>query len=509
MLKRHDGQIDIFNSMIFERLIPKDHLLIKIDAFVDFSNVYDIVKESYSEIGRGSWDPLIVFKMCLLGYLYRLSDTKVIERTKTDVAFRWFLGLSLDDSLPDDSTMSRFRTNRMKDIGFSELFTDIVQQCISKDLIKTNRYIIDTTDVAANTNYPREKRLLHEAFRRVIKEVERYDALFAEVTLKSFELEVNSEKEKNEKLSIESLCQIAYKYTEEIYLRMYEELREHQKSHDAFVTLWRIIEQYSVKGSKDKIISCVDPDARIGYKTKHSQKRGYKNHIIVDEDSEIIIASEQTPFNVPDCKEFCSLLDKAAELGLKPEEVSADKAYGTIDNRAHAKDKEITSNIAFYDMSDVEYSKFDIKMFQISEDLKHAKCPGGYISQENRFSKDGSLVKFSFPRETCSQCPLRAQCLSKGYLEKGLGRIIEVAKRYDAVVRDIARNETPEFEEAYNRRYIVERRFATMVMNHGLRRCRYLRMKGARIHITMANIACNIIRMVGILGSRSRPSIAV
>ncbi len=61
------------------------------------------------------------------------------------------------------------------------------------------------------------------------------------------------------------------------------------------------------------------------------------------------------------------------------------------------------------------------------------------------------------------------------------------------------RNITKEFEEASNKRYKVERRFAAMVRKHGLRRCRYLRLKGAKIHITLANMACNIVRMVNLL----------
>jgi transposase len=42
-----------------------------------------------------------MFKILILEYLYCLSDVKVVERTKTDVVFRWFLGLKLDDSVPD------------------------------------------------------------------------------------------------------------------------------------------------------------------------------------------------------------------------------------------------------------------------------------------------------------------------------------------------------------------------------------------------------------------------
>ncbi len=68
------------------------------------------------------------------------------------------------------------------------------------------------------------------------------------------------------------------------------------------------------------------------------------------------------------------------------------------------------------------------------------------------------------------------------------------------------RIETKEFKEAINKRFKVERRFATMVRNHGLRRCRYLRTERAKIHITLANMACNIVRVVNLL---CQPSVAM
>ena len=63
--------------MIFERLIPKDHLLVKIDSIIDFSFVYDKVKDKYSPLGRESKDPLMMMKILLLEYLYTLSDVQV------------------------------------------------------------------------------------------------------------------------------------------------------------------------------------------------------------------------------------------------------------------------------------------------------------------------------------------------------------------------------------------------------------------------------------------------
>ncbi|WP_278278715.1 transposase [Acetobacterium bakii] len=83
-------------------------------------------------------------------------------------------------------------------------------------------------------------------------------------------------------------------------------------------------------------------DARVAHKTPAKSKTGYKDHIIIDEDSEIILASVQTPFNTGDGKKLIELLEKTeTQVGLKPKELSADKAYGETENRAYLKDAHI------------------------------------------------------------------------------------------------------------------------------------------------------------------------
>ena len=99
--------------MIFEKLVPKDHLLIKINSIIDFSFIYDKVKDRYSHVGRGSEDPVMMVKILLLEYLYNLSDPEVVNRIQTDIALRWFLGLGIYDEVPDDTTISHFRVNRL------------------------------------------------------------------------------------------------------------------------------------------------------------------------------------------------------------------------------------------------------------------------------------------------------------------------------------------------------------------------------------------------------------
>lgn len=510
MLGRKSEQIDIFNSMIYEKLIPEDHLLVRIDSIMDFSFIYDIVKDKYSDIGRKSDDPVVLFKLNLLEYLYRLSDPSVITRAQTDVAFRWFLGLNLDDELPDDTTISYFRIHRMGENGFEDVFNEVVKKCIKDNLVGKRRYIIDSTNVDANVNYPSIRRLICNAFRKVVREIDKFNNTLAAEVLKDFENEIDLEYEKSDKVPVLKFCEIARKYAEYIYLRTYDELQNNNKYQDVYSILWDIIEQYSTAGTKDKIISCVDPDARVAHKSPGVTKRGYKDHIIVDEDSEIILASTQTPFNIGDEKELTDLIEKVEEkFDLKPQEVSADKVYGTNDNRAFLKDEEITSNIDFYDNSNIQYKKFDLRKFNIAEDLKSAVCPNGAVSKKYAVSKDNTYVILTFDAKPCTECPLRDQCLGENELNKNKGRTIKLSTRYDAVIKDIHRVSTEEFKEAKNKRNKIERCFATLVRNHGLRRCRFLRLKGASIHIILANTACNLVRMINLLIPQNHSSIAM
>lgn len=505
MLKKNRPQLDMFDHIIFEKLVPKDHLLVKIDSIINFSFIYELVKDQYSPIGRASIDPVMLVKIFLLEYLYRLSDVAVVKRIQTDIVFRWFLNLGINDTVPDDTTLSFFRVQRLKEEHFEAFFIEIVKKCIDLDLIRSNRFIIDSTDVAANVNYPSEKKLARRAFNKVIQEVDQFNELLAAEIETAIELELDLTYEKSEKVSWQKYFEITQKYLDKLYIKTYDELQTNQKYLDAFGLCYDLLDQYT-HNKKDKIVSIVDPDARVAHKSPGNIKKGYKDHIIIDEDSEIILASSQTPFNEGDGKKLKELLQKAeSQVGLKPNELSADKAYGEIENRAFLKDNHIISNIAFYKESSRDSEYFKIKDFIFSDDFKTVTCPNGKstnafkIKHEKAQNRD--MKEFQFDTKDCSQCPLIDQCIYRlkngKYCHKS--RHVTVYLRHDAVLTDQARVVTPEFTIAYNKRYKIERRFATLVRNHGLRRCRYVKLRGAKIHITLANLATNIIRMVALL----------
>lgn len=292
-----------------------------------------------------------------------------------------------------------------------------------------------------------------------------------------------------------------------LYIKTYDLLQESNKEgskyQEAFDICYTLANQY-LNNEKDKIVSIVDPEARVAHKSPGNVKRGYKDYILVDEDSEIILSSVQTPFNVGDEKKLKELVEKIENnFEIKPKEITADKVYGTTDNRAYLKDNSITSNIAFYKESDREATYFGLKDFEISEEVDSVKCTNGITSTnyEIVIDKGKEFKKFKFDRKDCEKCKYGDKCLYKNKNGKFIrkSKDLKVPNRYDAILNDLKHVKTEEFEVAYNKRYKVERRFATMVRNHGLRRCRYLKLKGAKTHITMANIVCNIVRMVNIL----------
>jgi transposase len=511
-MNKNSRQVNFFEQTLFEHLVPNDHLLRKIEDAFDFDKFYEKLKLKYSEKGRTSKDPVMMIKILLLEFIYNLSDVQVARRIQTDIAFRWFLGLSFDDGSPDDTTISYFRTHRLDEDDFQDLFEEIVHQCISMSLVKKRRYIVDSTNVNANVNYPSDKKLLRQACEKLSSQILEFNPTLAQQWIVELEKKIEHLYTLKESVAAKEHYEIAKEMLAVLFCKTYNELQENSKYTQAYTVCYDIVDHFlNQKG--DKIISTVDIDARVAYKSPGNAKKGYKNHIIMDEDSEIILGSTQTPFNVGDQKELLPLVDQIEDkYNLKPEELSADKVYGTIKIRSGLKDKGIISNINFYNESNEKevVDCYTAKDFAIAEDLLTATCPQGNVSAYRntviiKKSEDGlPYYDFVFDRKHCDHCPLREECL-----QKIKGKIISKAKklrvssRYDALYADKERTKTPDFQVAMNMRFKIERRFATQVLHRGARRSRYIGMKRTSIQINLVNTVTNIIRAIRIIESLS------
>lgn len=151
MLRPKSLQNSFYGSYLYDRIIPVDHLLRKINQVVDFSFVNELVKDRYNpDFGRPAEDPEFMLRLCLLQYLYGDSDRHVIDNAKMNLGYKFFLNLAIDEEVPDDTTISYFRAKRLREEKFRQIFENIVKQCIDKGLVKGKRQIIDSTHIVAD-----------------------------------------------------------------------------------------------------------------------------------------------------------------------------------------------------------------------------------------------------------------------------------------------------------------------------------------------------------------------
>ena len=114
--ERKEAQNEI-EVVMLEELVPQDHLLRKIDKYIDFSLIRDLTRVLYCHTnGRPAVDPVVLFKMLFIGYLYGIrSERQLVKDIEVNLAYRWFLGYLITEKIPDSSTISQNRIRRFKD----------------------------------------------------------------------------------------------------------------------------------------------------------------------------------------------------------------------------------------------------------------------------------------------------------------------------------------------------------------------------------------------------------
>src|SRR5580693_8976421 len=116
MGERRVMQEALFYGFSFERHVPDDHLLRKIDRFVDLSEVRAHLEPYYSETGRPSIDPELIIRMLIVGYSFGIrSERRLCEEVHLNLAYRWFCRLGLDGKVPYHSTFSKNRHGRFRE----------------------------------------------------------------------------------------------------------------------------------------------------------------------------------------------------------------------------------------------------------------------------------------------------------------------------------------------------------------------------------------------------------
>ena len=154
MLERGKMDRNVIEMVEIDRLVPEGHLLRKIDKAIDFNCLYEMVEALYSENnGRPSVDPVVLLKMVLLQHLYGLpSLRRTAEEVSLNIAYRWFLGYTLQEETPHFSTVSYNFRHRFTEETVDRVFAWILEEVAQAGYLSPKAVFIDGTHIKANAN---------------------------------------------------------------------------------------------------------------------------------------------------------------------------------------------------------------------------------------------------------------------------------------------------------------------------------------------------------------------
>ena len=459
---------------------------------VDFSFVYDELKEKYSStMGRNAEDVIRMFKYLLLKNYYKLSDRDLIARTKTDMLFKYFLDYSPEEiNLIDPSLLTVFRRERLSNKeNEEETSTNLMDKLISKTveialeegLIKVkNKIIQDSTHTNAMYQHisPREE---------LIKQAK-------ELRKSIYKIDETMHDKMPKKRESTGLLEDQIKYTKELLDLVKDDAR--------FTTIPAINEkinmleetmndtEYEIEYSKDK-------DAKIGHKTADTSFFGYKTHIAMTPER-IITAATITTGEKHDGKELKKLVEKSQANGIEVEAVIGDGAYSEKENIEYCEDNNIKlasklSKIVTHGNSQRNNS------FEYNKDAGMYVCKAGHMAikkakQGSKESKQGNqkVECYYFDVEKCKHCKLKDGCYKEGSKYK----TYSVKIKDDTHIKHMDYMETEEFKELYSERYKIEAKNSELKSNFGYDTANSCGKSGITIQGASALFLVNIKRII-------------
>lgn len=491
------------DRLVFEKLVPADHYLRRVKALIDFEAFRELLRGVYSpNRGRPAEDPVRLIKLEFLEFHYGLSDREVIAEAQVNVAFRFFLGLSLDSPLPSPALLSQFRT-RLGAERHQALFNEIVRQARAHGLVKDRLRLKDATHVVANVAIPSALELVAQVRQRLLAALRPYaPERVAEEEREAARIHTATADLKDEKrlaYRVAHLQQIvAWADELEAGLGPAPEPpdRQRQALERALALAHKVLADQEDPRGPDRVRSAVDPDARRG---KHgAYYDGYQLDLLVDAESEIITALEVLPGNGDEAADSEHLL-RAEETahGNDVEALSVDGILSTRGEILRTLEDPQGLGVEVYTPPPVATRPegfFAPEQFTLDEQGKVLTCPGGQQTRSRYPNTHGTGWRFYFQRSQCRHCPLLSQCID--HLSAHHGRTV-IKNDYQAEYDRLrARAQTARYQAVRREHPKVERKLAEIVQRHGGRRTRYRDRWRVKIQYLLLGLVVNIKRIV-------------
>jgi transposase len=425
-------------------------MLRQINDLVDFSFVYEELKERYClDNGRNAIDPIRMFKYLLLKAIFELSDVDIVERSKYDMSFKYFLDMAPEDAVIDASSLTKFRKLRLKDMNLLDmLIGKTVEISLEKGIIKSNSIIVDATHTKARYNQKSPREILLDRSRKLRKAVYTADeSLKAKLPAKNT----------NDVLEDE----IAYCQKLIAVLEVEGGICELPKIKEPLNLL-----KETVADDLEQLRISEDQDARVGHKSADSSFFGYKTHIAMTEER-IITAAVVTTGEKNDGKQLQTLIEKSKATGMEVKTVIGDTAYSEKENIKYSNENDLEL-VAKLNPGITQGNRKKEDEFQYNKDAGMYVCKAGHmaIRKARGGKKDvgaNQVDTYYFDVEVCKRCPMREGC----YKEGAKSKTYSVSIKSDEHTEQMAFQGSEYFKTKAKERYKIEAKNSELKHRHG------------------------------------------
>lgn len=458
MMTRQKYKNDCIILKTIDDIVPEEHLVRKIDAAIDLKFIEDEVESLYSAFGKPSIPPLVLFKLLIINYMFGINSMrKTCEECEVNMAYRWYLGLSIDDKIPDYSTWSQNYIRRYRNTEiFKTIFKRILKQAKEYKMLNMKTVFGDGTHQKASANK------------------NKYEDLEVEIEAKTYDeellKEINEIREKLKKKTFDSIEKIEKDFDE------------------------KTGEEIEVKKRKNIKSSTTDPESGYYHKGEHEKCFAYTHQAFSDGNG-FVLACSTNAGNMHDSVAFDGVYEELMDdYEEEIDNVCLDSGYNTP---AICKKIEDTEKEALMPYSRPKGRKdkevFNKKEYEYNKELDCYICPTGEILELKTVDKQGYKI-YKSDRKSCSTCPLREKCTKSKNNQKVITRHIWQDKKDEVNEKrygELFKSEYPK------RKQTVERIFADCKEQHGLR---FTRVRGLEKNSNQALLifACHNLKKMAI-----------
>ncbi|MDT0648438.1 IS1182 family transposase [Zunongwangia sp. F260] len=470
MQGKKNYQEKLFTSFRLSDRIPKENFYRRLKEVLNLEFLYPLTQKFYGDSGQKSIDPVVFFKICLVGYLENITtDRGVMNHCAMRLDVLYFLRYDVDEELPWHSTISRTRQLFPEDI-FEEVFTKVLKLCIEIGLVSGHTQAIDSAPVKANASMDSLE------IKVPAEDLEEHLSKVRVQSSRDRKAKGNKAPEKQQKITASK------KELQEIKSRnkkwsQDQDMRPGAKNKGSRYT------------SNKTHYSPTDPDARISVKPGKARKLNYLCNLAVDIEANVITDVQAYHADKKDTK---YLQDTTARLnrrlrreGLIWENVLADAGYSSGENYAYFEKKGLTTYIPPHGTY-----KGGPEGFEYIKEGNYWLCPQGKkVTFRKQKIENGNLKDHYFTtRADCKACPIKTACIGKSH-EKRIN-ITAYREEYD---RNIERVKSRRGRYMKGKRQsTVEPVFGTLKEFLGLRKVNTIGIRQANKCMHLAAIAYNL-----------------